>query len=94
MIGEIIDGLDDLEWIDVLDYLDEHCSEEPATIESLQPVKPTFKHELIVKLLPANVPSTGVFMKPLNKKLNYLMSEDLFEQILIDETKCSQYYKD
>jgi hypothetical protein len=35
MIGEVIDGLDDLEWIDVLDYLDEHCSEETATMESL-----------------------------------------------------------
>ena len=33
-------------------------------------------------------------MKPLNKKLNYLMSEDLFEQINIDETKCQAYYKD
>ena len=78
MIGEVIDGLDDLEWIEVLDYLDEHCSEETADMASLQPVKPTYKHELIVKLLPAATTSTGVYMKPVSKKLNYLMSEDLF----------------
>jgi len=33
-------------------------------------------------------------MKPVNKKLNYLMTEDLFEQITLDESKCQAYYKD
>ena len=85
MIGDIIDAEEQDNWAEVLDYL-EHC--ESNLGKSVAPRQYT----LVTKLLPPN--NYGGELTTCSKKMTYTLSEELFDKINIDESRCKSYSKD